>query len=57
MFRKIPAVANGHNYQNPRLRLYLPGTGDVLSAVALMAAGWDGSNGPNPGFHTIKNLN
>jgi hypothetical protein len=41
MFRKIPAVANGHNYQDPRRRLYLPENGGVLSAVALMTAGWD----------------
>ncbi len=29
-------LPNGHNYQNERLRLYLPGNGGVLSAVALM---------------------
>ncbi len=29
-------LPNGHNYQNARLRLYLPGNGGVLSAVALM---------------------
>ena len=29
-------LVNGHNYQNERLRLYLPGNGGVLSAVALM---------------------
>lgn len=29
-------LPNGHNYQNDRLRLYLPGNGGVLSAVALM---------------------
>ncbi len=39
-------LPNGHNYQNDRLRLYLPGNGGVLSAVALMCteggfpAGW-----------------
>ncbi|MBL7813894.1 MAG: hypothetical protein JNL70_02725 [Saprospiraceae bacterium] len=29
-------LPNGHNYQDGRLRLYLPGNGGVLSAVALM---------------------
>jgi protein-glucosylgalactosylhydroxylysine glucosidase len=29
-------LPNGHNYQNQRLRLYLPGNGGLLSAVALM---------------------
>lgn len=44
-------LPNGHNYQNQRLRLYLPGNGGLLSAVAMMCAGWEG--GPDkdaPGF-------
>ncbi len=44
-------LPNGHNYQNQRLRLYLPGNGGLLTAVAMMCAGWDGA--PNihaPGF-------
>ena len=48
--QKNTYLVNGHNYQNERLRLYLPGNGGVLAAVAMMAAGWDGSNGKNPGF-------
>jgi len=44
-------LANGHNYQSSRLPLYLPGNGGLLSAVAMMAAGWDGGpNRPCPGF-------
>ena len=43
-------LANGHNYQSERLPLYLPGNGGLLTAVAMMAAGWDGSNKPAPGF-------
>ncbi len=39
-------LANGHNYQSARLPLYLPGNGGLLTAVAMMAAGWDGC--PNP---------
>ena len=35
-------LANGHNYQRPNLPLYLPGNGGLLSAVAMMAAGWKG---------------
>ena len=42
---------NGHNYQRPGLTAYLPGNGGLLSAVAMMAAGWtDGPSTPAPGF-------
>jgi hypothetical protein len=42
---------NGHNYQRPGLTIYLPGNGGLLSAVAMMAAGWDGApNREAPGF-------
>lgn len=43
-------LLNGHNYQDQRLRVYLPGNGGLLTAVAMMLAGWDGSEGTNPGF-------
>lgn len=44
-------LANGHNYQDERLPLYLPGNGGLLHAVAAMCAGWDGApDRPNPGF-------
>jgi protein-glucosylgalactosylhydroxylysine glucosidase len=43
-------LSNGHNYQDPRLRLYLPGNGGLLSAVALMCAGYDGCTVENPGI-------
>ncbi|MFD2288945.1 hypothetical protein GJU39_14865 [Pedobacter petrophilus] len=43
-------LVNGHNYQDDRLRIYLPGNGGLLTAVALMCAGWDGNNKTNPGF-------
>ena len=43
-------LVNGHNYQDDRLRIYLPGNGGILTAVAMMCAGWDGSEGINPGF-------
>ena len=49
-------LANGHNYQDSRLRCYLPGNGGLLTAVAMMCAGWDElrnntvSNRDNPGF-------
>ncbi|THH41213.1 hypothetical protein [Neolewinella litorea] len=32
-------LANGHNYQRDNLRLYLPGNGGYLAALAMMAAG------------------
>ncbi len=35
-------LPNGHNYQDDRLRIYLPGNGGLLTAVAMMCAGWDG---------------
>ncbi len=41
---------NGHNYQDQRLTIYLPGNGGLLAAVALMCAGYDGCKEPNPGF-------
>lgn len=44
-------LANGHNFQTLRLPLYLPGNGGLLTAVAMMAAGWEGGAGrANPGF-------
>lgn len=43
-------LVNGHNYQDGRLRVYLPGNGGLLTAIAMMCAGWDGSEGINPGF-------
>lgn len=43
-------LVNGHNYQDGRLRLYLPGNGGLLTAVAMMCAGWDGCTEKNPGF-------
>lgn len=44
-------LISGHNYQEPkRLRLYLPGNGALLTAVAMMCAGWDGCDTVNPGF-------
>jgi hypothetical protein len=41
---------NGHNYQDDRLTLYLPGNGGLLSAIAMMCAGYDGSTIANPGI-------
>jgi hypothetical protein len=43
-------LVNGHNYQDARLRIYLPGNGGLLTAVAMMCAGWDGCTEQNPGF-------
>lgn len=43
-------LPNGHNYQDKRLRLYLPGNGGVLAAVALMCAGYDEVPQSNVGF-------
>ncbi len=49
--QKNTYLPNGHNYQDERLTIYLPGNGGLLAAVAMMAGGWDG--GPEtlaPGF-------
>jgi hypothetical protein len=43
-------LKNGHNYQDNRLRIYLPGNGGTLTAVAMMLEGWDASEGDFPGF-------
>ncbi len=41
---------NGHNYQDKRLTIYLPGNGGLLAAVAMMCAGFDGCKTDNPGI-------
>ncbi len=43
-------LVNGHNYQDSRLRIYLPGNGGLLTAISMMCAGWDGNKTKNPGF-------
>jgi hypothetical protein len=49
--QKNTYLNNGHNYQDDRLTLYLPGNGGLLTAVAMMAAGWQGApDTPTPGF-------
>ena len=47
-------LVNGHNYQDERLRLYLPGNGGLLAAVAMMCAGYDGSTADRPGIPENK---
>lgn len=41
---------NGHNYQDDRLTIYLPGNGGLLAAIAIMCAGYEGSKTVNPGI-------
>jgi hypothetical protein len=48
--QKNKYLLNGHNYQNERLRIYLPGNGGFLTAIAVMCAGWEGCNTELPGF-------
>ena len=50
--QKNTYLPSGHNFQTAdRLRLYLPGNGALLTAVAMMCAGWDGCPEVlNPGF-------
>lgn len=49
--QKNTFLTNGHNYQDTRLTLYLPGNGGLLTAAAMMAAGWvNGPDAVSPGF-------
>jgi protein-glucosylgalactosylhydroxylysine glucosidase len=48
--QKNTYLVNGHNFQDSRLRLYLPGNGGLLSAVAMMCAGYDGCKTESPGI-------
>ena len=50
--QKNTYLPSGHNFQTPdRLRIYLPGNGALLTAIAMMCAGWEGCTMPlNPGF-------
>lgn len=48
--QKNTYLKNGHNYQDERLRLYLPGNGGLLTVIAMMCAGFDGSTTDTPGF-------
>lgn len=43
-------LAGGQNWQGASASFSLAGNGALLSAVAMMCAGWDGSAGRNPGF-------
>ena len=43
-------LVNGHNYQDDRLTIYLPGNGGVLNAVAFMCTGADADKEINIGF-------
>jgi hypothetical protein len=53
-------LPNGHNYQTQDLPVYLPGNGGLLTAVAMMSAGWDdcpdrsAPGFPNDGQWTIR---
>jgi len=47
-------LVNGHNYQDQRLRIYMPGNGGLLTAIAMMCAGWDGSSEKKPGIPKRK---
>jgi len=49
--QKNTYLINGHNYQDTRLTLYLPGNGGLLAAIAMMCAGTESDpGGKAPGF-------
>jgi hypothetical protein len=54
--QKNTYLKNGHNFQDDRLTIYLPGNGGILSAVAMMCTGVDGSE-EGIGFPKNKNWN
>jgi hypothetical protein len=54
--QKNTYLPNGHNYQDGRLRIYLPGNGGLLWAVATMCTGFDGNESMNPGFPSDWNV-
>lgn len=43
-------LPNGHNYQDGRLTIYLPGNGGLLTAIAMMCAGYDNAATTLPGI-------
>jgi len=48
--QKNTYLKNGHNWQDNRLRIYLPGNGGLLTAIAMMCAGYEGNTNENQGF-------
>ena len=50
-FDQNPFRASGYTVRRPdQTPMYMPANGGWLSAVAMMAAGWDGTTGHAPGF-------
>jgi protein-glucosylgalactosylhydroxylysine glucosidase len=43
-------LRNGQNYQDDHLRIYMPGNGGLLTAIAMMIAGYDGNKNSMPGI-------
>jgi hypothetical protein len=43
-------LTNGHNYQDDRLRIYMPGNGGLLAAIAMMVVGYDNNRTLLPGI-------
>ncbi|MGJ7030106.1 hypothetical protein [Niabella hirudinis] len=43
-------LPNGHNYQDGRLTIYLPGNGGLLAAIAMMCGGYSQTAGTLPGI-------
>lgn len=43
-------LPSGHNYQDGRLTIYLPGNGGLLTAIAMMCGGYDQASGALPGI-------
>ena len=54
--QKNTYLINGHNYQDDRLTIYLPGNGGILNAVAMMCTGADADKEINIGFPKSWNV-
>ncbi len=43
-------LVSGHNYKDERLPVYMPSNGGLLTAIAMMCAGYDDTEKVNPGI-------
>lgn len=43
-------LVSGHNYKDERLPIYMPSNGGLLTAIAMMCAGYDDTEKVNPGI-------
>jgi protein-glucosylgalactosylhydroxylysine glucosidase len=49
-------LKNGHNFQDNRLTIYLPGNGGLLSAIAMICSEWEKKSGKGRKFYDDNGL-